>query len=386
MRILHVIPAVADCYGGPSEVVLGMCKALNNKDQNSLICTTDANGNTKLDVEYNKVINYKGVPTIFFPLNFSESYKYSYSLQKWLNNNVFDFDIVHIHAIFSHSSIAAAVVSKKMNVPYIIRPLGSLNIWGLNKRSLLKSLMLKFRVNNILKHAKFIHYTSLGEKNMAEAIVNLNNGVVIPNGIKNLISDKSSTSSTKFQNLKNKDYILVLSRLHPVKRIEYIIEEFSTLLKNSKHTEWKLVIAGDGDISYIEKIKSLINSKNLTDNVLFTGWVDKEQKIELYSNAKLFICTSYQENFGLSIAEAMSFEVPVLVSKTVNISQEIESSGSGWVVNPDNERDVLCKILDDDKERNLRGNKAGEFVMENFTWDKVADQLVKLYKSALKNK
>ena len=384
MKILHVIPAVADSYGGPSEVVLGMCKALNDKDQNSLICTTDANGNSKLDVEYNKVINYKGVPTIFFPLNFSESYKYSYSLQKWLNNNVVDFDIVHIHAIFSHSSIAAAVVSKKMNVSYIIRPLGSLNIWGLKNRSILKSLMLKYRVKSILKHANFIHYASLAEMTMAEDIVNLNNGVVIPNGIKNLIPDKSSTSSTKFQNLINKDYILVLSRLHPVKRIEYIIEEFSTLLKNSKYTEWKLVIAGDGDINYIKKIKSLISSKNLTDNVFFTGWVDKDQKIELYSNAKLFMCTSYQENFGLSIAEAMSFQVPVLVSKTVNISQEIESSGSGWVVNPDNDGDVLCKILDDEQERNLRGNKAREFVIENFSWDKVADQLIKLYKSALK--
>ena len=62
----------------------------------------------RLAVESGKPVVYEGVPTIFFPRQFSEPFKYSHPLARWLDKNVEDFDVVHIHAVFSHSSLAAA--------------------------------------------------------------------------------------------------------------------------------------------------------------------------------------------------------------------------------------------------------------------------------------
>src|SRR5439155_19005325 len=108
MKILHVIPGVAPRYGGPSQAIIQMCRALQTEGEEVLIASTDADGASRLPVKIGMKTVYKGIPAIFFPRNWSEAFKYSHSLARWLGANVDSFDVVHIHAVFSHSSIAAA--------------------------------------------------------------------------------------------------------------------------------------------------------------------------------------------------------------------------------------------------------------------------------------
>src|SRR5439155_17790873 len=105
MKILHVIPGVAPRYGGPSQAIIQMCRALQTEGEEVLIASTDADGASRLRVETGAPTVYQGVPTIFFPRQWSEAFKYSRSLARWLDANVDSFDVVHIHAVFSHSSI-----------------------------------------------------------------------------------------------------------------------------------------------------------------------------------------------------------------------------------------------------------------------------------------
>ena len=108
MHALHVIPSIAPRYGGPSSAVVGMSNALQHAGVAVQIATTDADGPTRLRVPHGTSVEWAGVPTVFFPRQWSESFKYSRPLAGWLMDHVAGFDVVHIHAVFSHACLAAA--------------------------------------------------------------------------------------------------------------------------------------------------------------------------------------------------------------------------------------------------------------------------------------
>src|SRR5882724_7852529 len=101
MRVLHVIPSVAERSGGPGQTIIPMCRSLQEQGTEVLIASTDA-GLTDDQISIGVLVNYKGVPAIFFPAQLGDSFKYSKPLRVWLDANVKDFDIVHIHAVFNH--------------------------------------------------------------------------------------------------------------------------------------------------------------------------------------------------------------------------------------------------------------------------------------------
>src|SRR5262245_48310844 len=103
MRVLHVIPSVSERSGGPATAIVTMCRALVQQGiEVFLVSTTDGLPET-FDVP-----EYKGVPATFFPPQLGASFKYSRPLATWLRSNINNFDLAHIHAVFNHSSIAAA--------------------------------------------------------------------------------------------------------------------------------------------------------------------------------------------------------------------------------------------------------------------------------------
>src|SRR4051812_35629709 len=104
-RVLHVVPAIAARYGGPRVATLGMCRALNGIGEDTLIATTDADGPSRLRAPLGEIAEHDGVRVIMFPRQLSESFKWSRPLASWLRRHAEEFAVVHIHAVFSHSSI-----------------------------------------------------------------------------------------------------------------------------------------------------------------------------------------------------------------------------------------------------------------------------------------
>jgi glycosyltransferase involved in cell wall biosynthesis len=97
----------------------------------------------------------------------------------------------------------------------------------------------------------------------------------------------------------------------------------------------------------------------------------------------LFALPSRQENFGLSVVEAMACGVPVLVTPHVNLATEIHGAGAGWIVDLNELSEGLATAIEDDGERLKRGKAAYEF-SKRYSWDKVAMDLTDLYREILK--
>jgi len=369
MRILHVIPSVSERSGGPATAIVPMCRALMRQGTEvQLVSTTDGLA------ENPDVVEYKGVPAMFFPSQLGASFKYSRPLAKWLSSNVKNFDLAHIHAVFNHSSVAASQACRKAGVPYVIRPLGTLDPWSMTQKSLRKGLFWKLSGKAMLRGASAVHYTSEVEKLSTERHLNLNHGKVISLGI-------DANNSNSNGRMCSEPYVLVLSRLHPKKAVDVLIEAFQSLIQSEKFARWRLVIAGDGPADYVSKLKAQAAA---TDRVVFTGWLDENKKHEVLGGASMLALPSHQENFGLSVMEALSHSVPVLVSPNVNLAAEIVSANAGWISAID--RDALAtrmaEALSDEDELMKRG-RAGRELSQKYSWENAAMGLISLYTEIL---
>src|SRR6185369_7004804 len=93
------------------------------------------------------------------------------------------FDVVHIHAVFNHSSIAAARACRKHLVPYVVRPLGTLDPWSLKQKSVRKSLFWNLVAKRMMADAATIHYTAQAEFDRVKDSLGLTHGSVVPLGV-----------------------------------------------------------------------------------------------------------------------------------------------------------------------------------------------------------
>ena len=382
MKVLHVIPSVSEKAGGPSQAIFPMCRALRDQGTQVLLATTDEG----IEGEEHAVEqSVKDVPTIFFPAQMGGSFKYSRPFSNWLADNVARFDVVHIHAVFNHACIAAASACRKSNVPYIVRPLGTLDPWSMKQKSFRKKVFWQAGIKKMLSEAAAIHYTTDAEQNAVEGSLGMSNGFVVPLGVDVTLMDRTLAQSKLteyFPELAGHTFVLVLSRLHPKKGLEVLQDAFLSLMQEEEFKDVRLVLAGEGDESYEQFLKTRIQSNRAAESVVFPGWLANERKEVALQNAALLALPSRQENFGVCVMESLACGVPVLVSPQVNLSQQIETAGAGWVAELDEKslQTAMRKALSSPTERVARG-KAGRELAKRFTWSIVASQLIVLYQS-----
>jgi len=156
------------------------------------VIATDDNGPGRQSVPLYQPITEDGAVYRFFPRQI-RPYTCSLPLTTWLWAHVRDYDLVHIHAVFSYCSTVAAWIAAARGVPYIIRPLGVLNQWGMrNRRPWLKKISFRLIDRFVLEHAAAIQYTSISEQREAEELPFHTPGVIVPNPVP---LDDSATSA-----------------------------------------------------------------------------------------------------------------------------------------------------------------------------------------------
>jgi len=389
MRILHVIPSVSERSGGPGQAIFPMCRALAQHGIEVLLISTDhglreegvsvALSHSGKPMEF----THKGVPAIFFPTQWGDSFKYSGSLARWLEHNVSAFDVVHIHAVFNHACIAAARACRRHHVPYIIRPLGTLASWSLRQKSLRKALFWHTLGRPMLTNAGALHCTAQEERIAAQQELGLSNGRVVPLGIEaGLFESAERNDRFPFEHpdLKHNPYVLVLSRLHPKKGLDIFLQAFLPLSRQNGFANWRLVLAGEGPGDYVAKLKTMVREAGAEDVVLFPGWLDGEMKASALNHAALLALPSHHENFGLCVMESLACGVPVLVSPHVNLANEIETARAGWIAPVDSEalQRALAEIFMSPDERQKRG-EAGRQLAAKFDWAVISQSLIEIY-------
>ena len=170
------------------------------------------------------------------------------------------------------------------------------------------------------------------------------------------------------------DYLLSVATLEPRKNLKRIIQAFASL----KTKDLKLVVAGKQGWGDFKGLSST--------NVIFTGYVSREDLEVLYSRALCLTFPSLYEGFGLPILEAMACGCPVLTS---NISSMPEVAGqAALLVDPLDQEEIAQGLAQMINNRDLRSDltKKGFAQVKKFSWEKAARETLKVYKEAVDKK
>jgi len=383
LRVLHVIPSVAPSRGGPSQAVIQMVATQISIGIDAHIATTNDDSSGVLDIETNKVTNYKGAPTIFFerysPQNAAiREFAYSTAFVGWLRGNIQNYDIIHVHAIFSFCSSYAMYLARKRNVPYLVHTMGQLDRWSLSQSPFRKKIFLLLLEKNNLQQANAIQFTSNAEQSQALELYPKLNSKVIPLGTSTpALSEDARTKLCDQHKLNEKlPILLFMARLHHKKGLEILINALAEI-----KSPFQLLIAGSGDSAYTKQLTELIDRRNISTNCSLLGFVAGEQKNLLLQGSDLFVLTSHAENFGIAVLEAMISGTPPLVTQGVALSEQITHSNTGWVCKFELSSIVekIDEALSDKNKLSIKGQDARDYAMQNFQWSAICERLKTLY-------
>lgn len=264
------------------------------------------------------------------------NYRYSRALSKWLKGHGNKFDCVIVHGIWQHHSFAVRQRFHKTAIPYFVFPHGMLDPWFKRTfplKHLKKWLYWPWADYRVLRDAAAVIFTSEEERSKARQSFWLYRAKekTSPLGIEETRPagpEPRHLFLAKFPEVEKNRMLLFLGRIHPKKGCDLAID---ALPRRASGEAVLLVIAGPDQVGWTRQLRERVARMDVSPRVTFAGMLEGPLKRGALENADAFILPSHQENFGMSVIEALSFGVPVLISNRVNIWREIAADHAGYV-------------------------------------------------------
>lgn len=348
MNILHVIRTLDPAWGGPLEGVKNIVARAGALGHSAEITCLDEPESPWLR-NINLHVNAVGPARL-------GKFGYCNRLDRWLGENVRRFDVVTANGIWMYFSTSVRRAARRAGVPYFVFTHGALDPW-FRRRYPLKHIKKQIYWNvaeyRVLRDAAAVLFTTAEEQALSRRAFwpYRCHSKVVGYGIEDpFLSKIGSIEVTKSRHLLrgilpelgDRKFILFLARIHEKKGIDLLLQ---AMARNSENYEdHALVIGGPGKDAYVSELKSMAVQLGLESQVLWTGPLYGELKWAALREAEAYVLPSHQENFGISVAEAMACGVPVLITVQVNIWREIVEDGAGLAENDD--VSGICRLLE----------------------------------------
>lgn len=384
MKVLHVVASLSHEWGGPIPVVKGLTEMLARKGVEITIFAPVKRG------ARNNTVEPEGAEVrVFEQGHLSRIWTaYSSDLARTLSREVSRFDLIHIHEIWHHPHFAAYRAAKRAGKPYIVTIHGALEPWCLGHKALKKKVFTLLIQRHILQNAAALHALTQAEGRQIRAYKVTAPVIVIANGIE-LSSFRQFRERKELEKLypelKEKAAILFLGRIHPKKGFDILARAFGRIARARKDVY--LVVAGPDSEGYRAQVERMLESEKVLDRTIFTGMLTGQEKLAALSRADIFVLPSYSEGFSIAVLEALACELPLVITRQCHFP-EVAEAKAGIVIDPDPDQlaEALITLLNNADLRRGMGDNGKRLVMERFTWDKTADQMIQLYQSVLENR
>jgi glycosyltransferase involved in cell wall biosynthesis len=371
LRVLHVISGLDPQNGGPTTALVGLAAAqvAIGMDVTVLATWKIRDGFPVADELRSKGVNVVHVGPAKGKLSTHPM------LRHHATASVAAADIVHIHGLFEDAQHHGARAAQRRGVPYIITPHGMLSPWNMSRNRLFKRIYLAVRLRKNLNEAAALHFTSEVERDLVAPLGLRPKAIVQRLGL-DLSEFRELPAAGAFRKrwpqLGSRPFVLFLGRIDYKKGLDVLIPAFAA----AKLGDVPLVIAGPDRDGYEPAVREMVAPHALGERVLFTGMLRGRERLEAYVDAGLFALTSHQENFGITVIEAMACGCPVLISDQVNIHGQVTEARAGEVIPVDVQRTAtaLEQWMADEPTRRAAGGRGRAFALGHFDWRTIAQE------------
>jgi glycosyltransferase involved in cell wall biosynthesis len=374
--------------GGPPVVIERLCSFSRGEGWEASVVTTSLFCNDD-GTELQTVLR-KRIDATVLPIRSPRFLRRAEGAMRAIDEAVERADIVHLHTLWHPLNIISRKACLRHGRKYVMMPHGMLDPYSLGQKRWRKKLYLAVTERRNLEGASRLVFTAKQEEEAAKKILPwLRAGEVIslaadiPPELSR--QDAAKVFATCFPKIAGRRCMLFLGRIHPKKGLERLIVALPEVIK--KHPTVLLVIAGDGEPSYVQQIRDRICLAGLASHVLLTGSVAGPTKWGALACAEIFVLPSKHENFGISIAEAMHMAVPVVITNKVDIWLLVAEAEAGLILDDvtveSNLGQRLSVLLDASGDINTMGRRGQSFAKEHLTWPRVVRDMIAMYHRVL---
>ena len=390
MKILQITkyyyPAMT--FGGPVRCTYNLSSYLSKKGHNVTVYTTDAlniNDNARIGIKQQIIGNVK---VFYFP-TLTRSYGFFVTPQmiSALQKNLRNFDIVHLHEYRTFQNLSYYFLNAS-RIPSVITLHGQLFTAYVGDRA--DSIVFRTAFDSLLGRRmlnRSKRVLALTESEADKCIkwgVHSNKVIVVPNGVDpEDFSNLLPKGEFKKQfHIVNENMILYLGRINRRKGIDVLIKAYSKLLKHKRDTT--LVIAGADD-GFLTEARLMVKGLGLESSVIFTGGLTRKQVLAAYNDASIVVYAGIQEGFPLVPLEAGIMGKPIIVSDDP-ATDFVKKGRFGLSVKYGDVTelsDAVDYVLSNSEIAQELGANGKDFVLSNYSWDSVGQQIESIYNSVL---
>ena len=363
LRVAHIVPSLARADAGTSYSVPRLAAELIDlgTDQ-AVFCAGPKHEKTPTGPVIHFDQRYKNIPVI-------RNFLFDKNLEVLIND--FNPDVIHNHGAWLWPNIKAAHVADRLGVPLVCSPRGMLGPGALKFSRQKKRLIWSLAQQSAFKSVARWHATSEKECTDIRAQGFSQPVSVIPNGVD--VFDQAANSVGRRENT-----ILFLGRIHPKKGVYELIKAWQGL--GALTSGWTLKIVGDFETQYGLKCRREA-VRTVQKNVSFVGPVYGAQKFREFRNAAVFILPTKDENFGITVAEALSQETPVICTKEAPWSGLREKNCGWWIDLTEHDliQSLRTAILASDDDLQKMGRNGRLWSEREFSWASIAKKMIDAY-------
>ena len=389
MKILHVAHFFYPCLsaGGVVNASYQIAK-MQARDNSVKVISSDACKERLKFEESRYDVDIDGIKVDYFK-NISNRFKLATMLDTpigaifRIKNQIRDFDVVHVHEHRQTLSIIACYFARRYGIPYVVQAHGS--VLPFFQKEGLKNIFDKVFGFKILHGAsKVFALTEVEKEQYLKMGVEEDRIEIVPLGIN--IEEYSDLPEEgifreKFNISKDDKLIIFIGRVHEIKGLDLLIDAFKELADSEDDV--KLAIVGPDD-GYMDALNLRIAECDLSDKVIVTGPLYKNEKQEALVDCDLFVMPSKYESFTTSGLEAMACGKPLVLTKNNHIHDWVDGS-VGLACDDDKMslKDAMAEVLFDEELSKKFGMNGRRLIQEKYNWDMINEQILNIYESII---
>ena len=367
MRIAQIVPSLEEKHGGPSKSVQRLAATLSRFGHEvDLLATRPGNETAATEDGQLRVLQFRRDRPEFLCA--------SSDLQDHLRQHA--YDCLHHHALWLRTLHYACRAAHTTGARLVISPRGMLSDWSWRHRRWKKWLAARLVHPGAFTQAHGWHATSEAEADDIRRRGFTQPVCVAPNGVEVPSAEELTRAHEVWTQLcpavAERPVAVFYSRFHRKKRLLELIDLWIDIAPK----EWLLLVVGIPQEYTVESLTAYVQRHSTREQIAVFDGSDRPPP---YGVASLFLLPSHSENFGMVVAEAMAWGVPVLVTDSTPWA-ELSEQNAGWCVPWENYGPALRHAIAESTDRlEQRGARARDWVLARYSWEQTVRPLTEFY-------